>query len=471
MRCAWMMWMALAAVSASAGEAPLKLQGEGAYYTLRLPLGVRAQAKSADLSDLRVLNGAGDAVPYAWVDDEAATVATPNRQSVPLFKAPAAAGVASQPAPALQGGWIVDLRAVKGLVQELQLDITPEAHGIYPFMLEASDDLQRWRMLQPEAQLVALQHQGLRLERSSFELAGTDGGVSRAGYLRLRPIPGAEPLPLKGAHIVSLAHRTDLPDWQWSESLSPAECTETHCDYVLPRHLPLQRVEFELAQSNTLAQVQLLVQADDEPHPEAPRAHGHRVRDHLRGLRHKEAPVAPRQDESFWPLASGTVYALNLQGSAVRSTVMTVSGGLYRKLRVQPTGGMAQLGAVAPRLRVAGRAANLVFLARGPGPYRLAWAQTSPPVAMSLDQLMPGRRADDPLPQTTAELAPATVASTASPTPPAPSTASAPTADTAGSNHKLWLWAAMAGALLLMGFMAWTLLKPGAAPRGDPPTG
>jgi hypothetical protein len=451
--------MALAA-TAGAGELPLQLKGEDAYYTLRVPLDVRAQAKSAELSDLRVLNGAGDAVPYAWADEDPDRVATPNRQSVPLFKAPAAAAVAASSAtPAQQGGWIVDLRAVKGTPQELQLDIAAGTNGIFPFVLEASDDLQQWRTLQPEAQLVALQHQGLRLERSSFELDS-----SSRGYLRLRPVPGSPPVPLTAAHVTSLTHRADLPDWQWSDALSPAECKPEYCDYVLPRHLPLQRVEFTLAQSNTLARVQLLAQPDEEPAPKSSRVrHHHPVREHLKAIRHKNEPTPAQQDDTFWPLTTGTVYALNLQGSDVRSTVLTLQGGQYRKLRVQPTGGMAQLGALPPKLRVAGRATSLVFLARGPGPYRLAWEQTSPSVSLPLSQLIPGRRADDPLPASTAVIARPAASAVAAPAPSAPaSVAPAP----APANHKLWLWGALLGALALMGFMAWSLLKPASKPAG-----
>lgn len=456
----WGMWLVAAtAATVTAGELPLQLKGDGAYYTLRVPLDVRAQAKTGELDDLRVLNGAGEALPYAWLHDDPEVVVTPNRQSVPLFKAPkASAASASQTTvtpPAQQGGWIVDLRAVKGVPQELQLDVAKGTNGIYPFVLEASDDLQQWRTLETEAQLVTLQHQGLRLEHSSFEL-----DRARGAYLRLRPVPGSEPVPITGAHVTSLTHRIDLPDWQWSESLSPVECKPAYCDYVLPRHLPLQRVEFTLAQSNTLANVQLLAEPEDEPAVPTSRVrHHHPVREHLKVLRHKEAPAAsPAPQEAYWPLASGTVYALNLKGREVRETTMSLPGGMYRKLRVQPTGGMAQLGAVPPKLRVAGRAASLVFLARGSGPYRLAWQQTSPSVSLPLAQLMPGRRDDDPLPDSMAVVTPPAVPVTPAPVVAAPVSAETP----APSSHKLWLWAALFGALALMGFMAWTLLKPAA---------
>ncbi len=120
--------VAVTAMGAGAGELPLQLKGEGAYYTLRVPLDVRAQAKSGELDDLRVLNGAGESLPFAWLHDDPEVVVTPNRQSVPLFKAPkppaaSASTTTVTPPPSRQGGWIVDLRAVKGMPQELQSDV------------------------------------------------------------------------------------------------------------------------------------------------------------------------------------------------------------------------------------------------------------------------------------------------------------------------------------------------------------
>lgn len=442
------------AVSAGAGELPLQLKGEGPYHTLRVPLDVRAQASSAGLDDLRVLNAAGVAVPHAWVDDDPAGVVQARRQAVPLFKAPPPVPAASG-APVQRGGWVVDLRAVAGLPQELQLDVAPGTNGVFPFALEASTDLQQWRTLAADAQLVALQHQGLRLAHTSFELAGAGGG-----YLRLQPLPGGPELPVTAARVASVAQQAAvLPDWQWSAALAPSRCEPTHCDYLLPRHLPLQRVEFLLAEPNTLARVQLLAQPDDAPVPATSRLrHHHPVLAHLKALRHKTAASSPRlAEDRFWPQGSGTVYALDLQGRALRSTVLELPGGLHRTLRVQPTGGMVQLGPQPPQIRVAGRAQHLVFLARGEGPYRLAWAQTSPPVELPLAQLMPGRQPGDPLPESTAVVAPKTLAVPAAP---APSATTLPSPDAGPMQLKLWLWGALLAALALMGFMARSLLKP-----------
>jgi hypothetical protein len=58
--------------TAWAAEAPLQLKNNvqgnssAAYYGLQVPLWLREQAASAELSDLRVLNARGDELPYAW---------------------------------------------------------------------------------------------------------------------------------------------------------------------------------------------------------------------------------------------------------------------------------------------------------------------------------------------------------------------------------------------------------------------
>jgi len=138
--------------------------------------------------------------------------------------------------------------------------------------------------------------------------------------------------------------------------------------------------------------------------------------------------------------------------------VLPMPGGHYSHLRLQPAGGIAQLGAPAPAIRVGARATSLVFLARGAAPYRLAWGQTAPdtaaPARLSLAELMPGRQAGDALPGISARMAasPAPVAAAAAPA----ASAQAPSVP----SRKLWLWGVLVAALALLGAMAWTLLRP-----------
>jgi hypothetical protein len=120
---------------------------------------------------------------------------------------------------------------------------------------------------------------------------------------------------------------------------------------------------------------------------------------------------------------------------------------------------MVQLGSKPPGLRVGARAVSLVFLAREPAPYRLAWGGESKGSALALGQLMPTRKPGDPLPTETATVTlapPAPVAAAASP---ASSVASAAAA-TPEPSRKFWLWGVLLAALGLMGFMAWSLLRP-----------
>ena len=232
-----------------------------------------------------MLNARGEPVPHAWVDEE--PVAPDRReQNVPFFKAPAAASAVDA---AQQGGWIIDLRAVKGALLELQLSVPPNEHGIYGFALEYGDDLQQWHTLVGAAQLLSLQHQGLRLEHTAFDLGGL-----RARYLRLRPLPGSTPPPLTGARVSSVTRYAPVAPLQWSEWLAPTQCSAQSCDYALPRHLPLERLEWQLADANTLAPVDLLVQYDNsETNTSGPTPwrHHHLLRDPLKSLRHKTAPA------------------------------------------------------------------------------------------------------------------------------------------------------------------------------------
>jgi len=448
--------MAAWAASAIAGEAPLVLQGTAAYYGLRVPLAVQMQTRSADLSDLQVLNARGEPVPHAWVDEEPPTQEK-QQQAVPFFKAPAAASAVDA---AQQGGWILDLRKVKGALLELQLSVPPSEHGIYGFVLEYGDDTQRWHTYLGEAQLLSLRHQGLRLDHTEFDLGGL-----RARYLRLRPLPGSKPPPLTGASVSSVTRYTPEAPLQWSDTLTPTQCTPQYCDYALPRHLPLERLEWQLADANTLAPVDLLVQYDtSEANAGGPTPwrHHHRVRDHVKALRHKTAP-APTENTTWYPLQRSTVYWLKLAEGEVRSPPLNLNGGLVTKLRVQPTGGMVQLGPKPPGIRVGARAVSLVFLAREPAPYRLAWGGDNKGSALTLAQLMPTRKPGDPLPADTATVTLASPAPVAAASSPASSAASAAAA-TPEPSRKFWLWGVLLAALGLMGFMAWSLLRPAAKP-------
>lgn len=454
------LWCAVVALSlpAWAGEAALKVQGQDAYHGLTIPLWVLAQTSHADLSDVQVLNARGEPLPHAWVDDAAPAGTEERQQAVPFYRAPAAASAvtASQ-----QGGWVVDLRKVVGGLLELQLEVPSGTHGVYEFVIEASDDLQQWQTHSGSAQLLSLEHQGLTLAHSTFDLAGL-----RARYLRLRPQSGSPLVPLSGVQAKSVTHQQTVAPLQWSDPLPPIDCTADHCDYAVPRHLPMSHLAWELPDANTLVAVDILVQYEPSNGASAtPRAHRHRLRDRLHGIRHKDVlPSSTEADKTWIFIARDMAYRLRLPEGEVRSQPMRLDAGAVHRMRLRPRGGVSQFGSQPPLVRIGAPAARLVFLAREPAPYKLTWGGNAV-AAMSLAELMPTRKPDAPWPVDTAEVE--------SVLPAAPSVAvQVPAASNAtpakvpahtplpASERKVWLWGALLVALAVMGGMAWSLLKP-----------
>jgi hypothetical protein len=451
----------LPALAAQGGEAPIVLRGPSVYYGLPVPQEVQALTLNADLNDIQVLNARGETVPFAWAEP-AAELSASQHQTVPFFKAPpsakppdpATSTPASKANAEAQNNWILDTRKTAGSIVELALTLTAGATGVYAFAIEASADLQQWSTVQEAAQLVVLQHQGLRLDHTHFPLDGV-----RAAYLRLRPLAGSAAPPLATVAVSSLHRQAAVAPMQWSPALKPTQCTPQYCDYVLPRHFAAERMQWLLADANTLAPVQVLAQPDADAYtrPEhAGRRHG--LRNHIRELRGKTAtePSHNTSEPPWFPLSQTTLYWLQLPQAEVRTPASVLTGELYAKVRLQPTGGMVQLGTRPPELRVGARVPALFFLAREPAPYRLSWGSAKPAPALSLAELMPTRKDGDALPENTAvvtwppasAVAPQAVAS------------SPPTQPVTKPPQKLWLWGILALALGLMGAMAWSLLKP-----------
>jgi hypothetical protein len=443
-----MLAMLAAAAMAVPPAAGLKLEGAGPYYTLELPLAWQLQAGTTDLRGLQLRNALGEPLPYAWADAAPPAQQSLATGSVPVFKLPAAkpARKDSKDAPDdTPRGWVLDLRGVKGSVMEVALAFPERANGAWPVAVEASDDLTQWRSVRAEVQLVSLQHQGQRLDSSVIEL----GGV-RAAYLRLRSL-GSGPVPeLTGAEATSATLQWPQPALQWSEPIAPASCDAQHCDYALPA-VAVEALELLPHDANTVARVGWLVRGEAVPRQHV---HRHGLRRHLHALRDKTPAPLPAPEPGWQPLADGSVWWLRLPTGESRSPVLRLDGAVQTQLRLQVAGGMAQLGAQPPQLRIGVRARTLVLLARGSGPHRLGWSDPALAApAMSLGELMPARRSGEALPADRAVLQ----ADAAPVVSPVLQAASVPVP--APSTSRAWLWGALVAGVALMAAMAWSLLK------------
>lgn len=419
-------------------QVPLSLSGEGPWYRLELPLAVQLNARQTDLSDVRVFNAAGEVQAYSLAREQAQSRESQTRTDVkwfPLYDS-ASAGeavpsvrvqsntngtlVEVQPSNQLKAGeevlrgWLLDASAIKVPLQQLILDWTSEQDGFQRFSIEASDDLQHWQSW-GEGQVARLSFADERVEQHEVALPGQN-----ARYLRLLwKTPQAAPV-LTSAQLQS-ASSSYLPQpLVWSEPLAGSSTKAGEYTWQLPMGLSVERLQVELNQANSLAPVT------------------------LSGRRESSLP--------WQTLSSGLLYRLTQNGQDVVQNQLQLPGHVVQQLKLTVDERGGGLGAQAPTVRYAVRSTQVVFLARGAGPYTLALGSaTAKAASLPLSTLIP-----DYSPKRLATLGQAKVDGAAVMT----SQASAVTPIVPGTNwKKIGLWAVLLLGVAGLAGMAFSLLR------------
>lgn len=421
-----------------AAQVPLSVSGSGPWYRLELPLSVQLQARQTDLSDLRVFNAAGEPQAYALARESAQTRddgrlntvkwfplynsadATERAPSVRVQSTTTGTLVEVQPSSQLEAGeevlrgWLLDASAIKAPLQQLILDWTSERDGFQRFSIEASDDLQHW---QPwgEGQVARLTFSDERIEQHEVALPGQS-----ARYLRLLwDSPNAAPTLTSAQLKSSDPQNLPLP-LVWSPALAGGSAKAGEYTWQLPMGLNVERVQVELKQTNSLAPVT------------------------LSGRRETSLP--------WQPLSSGLLYRLTQNGQDVVQNELQLYGQTVQQLKLTVDERGGGLGEHAPSIKYAVRATQVVFLARGDGPYSLALGNPTVRTAnLPLTTLIP-----DFKPEKLATLGKATVQGDAVAT----QTTTATTAAVAETNwKKIGLWAVLLLSVLFLAAMAFSLLR------------
>ncbi|MGA3797185.1 DUF3999 domain-containing protein [Pseudomonas fluorescens] len=357
-------------------QVPLSVTGEGPWYRLELPLNVQLNARQADLSDVRVFNAVGEVQAFALARESARNNETrtltevkwfPLYNSVDATEAAPSVRVQSntngtlvqvQPSSQLEAGeeelrgWLLDASAIKAPLQQLILDWTSERDGFQRFTVEASDDLQHWQSW-GEGQVARLTFSDERVEQHEVNLPGQS-----ARYLRLLWITPHSAPTLTSAQLQSASTRSLPLPLVWSQALAGSSVKAGEYTWQLPMGLNVERVQVELSQPNSLAPVSL----------------------------------AGRRDSSLpWQsLGSGLLYRLTQNGQDVVQNQLQLSGQIVQQLKLTVDERGGGLGDQAPTLKFAVRATQLVFLARGPGPYTLALGNATAKTAnLPLSTLIP----------------------------------------------------------------------------------
>jgi hypothetical protein len=478
----------LAQISAGAAglshKATIESSGGGPYFRLILPITIYPTAANADLTDVRVRNADGNLVPHAWLD---ATTSEDRVlvEDVPVYPVPGGKkeGAAEPtnlslqfrqnangslltlrskpPAPGLEGtepatsDWIIDASQIKGRQIRAQFTVNDDAEGLFPLTLAASDDLRHWRTINADAQMAVLKRTGGKIERLAVDL-----NENRAKFLRLRWVDPVQPAPssiaITSATIVSMQDDETITPMQWSGPINASACAEDYCDYTLPAKTPLASLRINLDEPNTLAAVTISAQLPKirqrlpkRPHP-------------LYALRRRVDPHGRNEVETTATaetiVGRTVIYRLMQPNGEIRSEELALDGSAYASLRIRTDGPISLLGRKAPSIDIASTPRSLVFLGRGSRPFTLHWGVNDIGPALPLATLIPGYRPNKPIrarlvtvdippPPPSEEIPPSLVADrTTAPEP-------------RNEDRRMWLWAALAGGLLLLAGMAWSLFR------------
>lgn len=355
---------------------PLPEAREGGVYSLTLPLAVYDKVTRPDLGDLRVFNGAGEAVAHAIRKAETRPEQQESRQTLPFFPLRCepetqigdislrvnrstagtiinvdAGGEQHQQSPA--SCVLIDASQVLTAPTALELDWEREgdANALFPVTLTQSTDLTHWSPFGFKTVLADLRHNGQAIAARRITMHGKP-----LPYVRLDCVDCREPLRLRGVTAV-FGSPVEVPEHGWLQPESPRigkEGSEMVFEYAAVPAITVTGLRVQLPEANSLARVAIESRPGDE------------------------APWRSRY--------TGLIYDLNLEGKRLTSEPAACAATTDRHWRVRILHDGAGLGEQRPpRLELGWLGDQLLFVARGQGPYTLAFgsskvqAETSPP--------------------------------------------------------------------------------------------
>ena len=346
---------------------PIEATQGAAAYRVAIPLDVYTKSTHEDLRDIRVFNADGEVVPYEIQQAPARVARAAETTPLPLFALhgdaqPTLDGLrvtiqSSGTSVNLQAGatpaqartitsYLLDARQIAGPLYALQLQWPDDAADFTGIVrVEAGDDLNWLHEISSNATVINLHGSGAHLVQNRIDLNG-----SKAKFWRLTWIGEAAPF-----EVTSVSAQT-TPDRREHQSLSltvkgvPTNGKPQEYSFDLGARLPVTKIDLLLPQSNSVATVQLLS---------------------------RKAVTDPWRS-----IAAGDFFRLGEQVSERRNAPFEIGQDLDRFWLARFDRAPATSSA-SPRLQVTWDAQDIVFLARGPGPYQLAYGNGAVTAASS----------------------------------------------------------------------------------------
>lgn len=341
---------------------PLAVPAGAPIVQIDLPVSVYRDSVDPALGDVRVLNGAGEVVPFAFRRPAQAVRGIQTTVSVPFFPLRGAAAVSgaalqfridagrtfievegAQPeaATAPVSGYLVNVGDLDRAIDALTFN-WPEDSADFSLNLaiSVSDDLVQWRLLVPRAPVVRLRHAGQLFEQRSVTLPAT-----RTRYLRVGAAESGE-LPEFTMTAATLVSGSVPVARLQTDAAGVADAQEAGVyTFDLGAQLPVDRVLLLLPDVNTVAQAEF---------------------------------YSRRSASEQWRfIIAASPYRIQAANAELVSDPLAVPEGPQRFWRVKVDQRGGGIGGGTPQLRAGWLPDQIVFLTRGSGPFELVFGSAA----------------------------------------------------------------------------------------------
>ena len=342
--------------------------GPSSAYRIAIPLDVYRNVAHADLRDVRVFNARGEAVPYEVQDAPPKPLIQSQGPSLPVFPLRADARVkldglqisvesqgaavrvqsnhqSTEPAPITS--YVVDARGLTLPLSALQLNWPANAPDFSGSLrVESSDDLAIWQVVKSDSPVVNLQADVAQLVQSRVEFPSTN-----AKFWRLAWLGKSAPFELSSVTAEAAVGPPQAERVGVTVPATSRDDKRREFSFDLGARLPVSQINIELPEPNSVAKLQVLSRA---------------------------------QPSDSWRQVAETDFFRVQRGASERSNdPITIATNFDRYWLARMTPPDSELGHSAPKLRVAWNARDLVFLARGSGPFVFAYGNGSAAAASS----------------------------------------------------------------------------------------
>ena len=342
----------------------LQTDGKDGVYKVTVPLDVYKIVRHPDLRDIRVFNADGEVVPHVVTRSAGSVSVKSEPIELPRFPVYASAqsklgdldlqikrdaqgtviNLSNRSDVAGQNklvGYLLDGSKVGPPIKEIELQWSESiANYVGSVTIEASDDLATWRILAKDAPVTRMKFGDHLLDQRRVKFTPSPLIYLRISGLALQQNESALP-ELTRVLAIPADSSADVQRTWITIAGQPVANKPGDYEFDVGAQVPIDRMRIELPQMNTLIQAELLARGDTK---------------------------APWQN-----VTRTTAYRITQSARQFNSDDLQINrdGRRHWLLRIADQGG--GLGAGNPSLKVGWLADQVLFLARGRGPFQLAY--------------------------------------------------------------------------------------------------